>query len=89
MKMTTALEIINREDKGFMVHFDEVKGAMLHSGYFPEKHEGEKLIETADEAWELAKSFAKKTKGKFVNIYVIGSDFRPLPDHSKNTILNR
>ena len=78
MKMEEAQEIINGEDKGFMVHFDECGDGMLRSNYFPDKHAGEALIGTEDEAWELAASFANKTYGKMVNIYVIDHNFKPV-----------
>ena len=89
MNMATALEIINRDNEGFMVHFEKVERGMLYGDYFPEKHQGEELIKTEDEAWELAKLFAKKTKGSCINIYVIGSNFKPVPDYNKRTISNR
>ena len=38
MNMATALEIINRDNEGFMVHFDKVERGMLYGDYFPEKH---------------------------------------------------
>ena len=91
MKYYEALKIINEGlNPGFMVHFEWKKGGMLYSDYFPDKHAGEKLIESEEEAWELAKRFARKTVGKCVNIYVIkGSDFTPVDGYKNKEIENR
>ena len=49
MKFQEAIEIINgKENQGYMVHFEEKKGIMLHSDYFPDKHAGEDLIKTEE-----------------------------------------
>jgi len=89
MKLKEAMKIIGKDDSGFMVHFEKVEGAMLCGGYFPDKHDGENLIETAEEAWLLAQRFASKTKGKYVNIYVIDGDFKPVHDYKMRTFKNR
>lgn len=77
MKYQEALDIINRK-KGYMVLFDVKEGIMLRSDYFPEKHAGESLIETVEEACDLAEKFAKATDGKVVNIYVVDNTFSPI-----------
>ena len=89
MKMKDALQVIEGSNKvfGFMVSFERTGGGMLRSDHFPDKHRGEKLIELEDEAWELARKFAKKTRKKCVNIYVVDQDFSPTT--SGKTIKNR
>jgi len=90
MKLKKALEIIDgQETEGYMVHFEHKRGGMLHSDYFPEKHDGETLIKTEEEAWELAIRFAEKTKGKCLNVYVIGSNFVPVKGYREREIENR
>lgn len=90
MKFQEAIEIINgKENQGYMVSFEKKEGGMLRSDYFPDKHAGEVLIKTEEEAWELAKRFASKTKGKCVNIYVIGSNFVPVIGYEMKRIINR
>jgi len=89
MNFKEAMKIIDSDDSGYMVHFEKIEGSMLRSGYFPDKHADEELIETEVEAWDLAKRFASKTKGKYVNIYVIDSNFRPVADYQNQTIKNR
>ena len=89
MKMSEAMSIIGGRKLGYMVSFEERKGGMLHSEHFPDKHAGEELIETEEEAWSLAKLFAKNTKGKMVNIYVINQDFSPTKNYKDQMIENR
>lgn len=89
MKMSEAQKIIDGEPPGFMVHFEQAGDGFLRSDYFPDKHAGEKLIETEGEAWQLAHAFAKKSIGTAVNIYVISSDFRPVPGYQNQIIENR
>jgi hypothetical protein len=81
MKMSEAMEIIENESKGFMVSFKRRCGAMLISGYFPERFEGETLIPTEEEAWDLAERFSEKAGERFVNIYVVDSNFIPVPNY--------
>jgi len=76
--MQEALNIIETKESGFMVHFEKREGGMLSSDYFPDKHAGEELISTLNEAWELAERFAKATNDTYVNIYVIDHDFYPV-----------
>lgn len=91
MKFDEAMDIIkgSSNKSGFMVHFERVEGSMLVSDYFPEKHQGEKLIETEDEAWRLARKFAQKTTGRYVNIYVIDEHFYPVKEYKNKEITNR
>lgn len=89
MRMNEAVAIINMERTGYMVHFEHVEGSILRSDHFPDKHAGEALIGTEEEAWVLAAKFAAATVGKCVNFYVIGSDFRPVPRYAERMIVNR
>lgn len=90
MKYYNALKIINEGlNLGFMVSFEWKRDGMLKSDHFPDKHAGEKLIETEEEAWELAIKFASRTKGKCVNVYVTKSDFVPVEGYSLRCIKNR
>jgi len=96
MKMSQALRIIKSNEKkiskrksgkeGYMVSFEEVRGSILASGHFPDKHAGEKLIKTEDEAWNLAKRFADASGPNYVNIYVIGKDFCPVAGYDKKEL---
>lgn len=96
MKMLEALKVIRPEPvqppfPGFMVHFDKVEaGRPLESDYFPEVLKGEEPVATEKEAWELAKDFAAKSFGRYVNIYVIRRcDFTPVPGYEGRKIKNR
>lgn len=62
---------------------------MLASDYFPDKHAGEALIASEDEAWDLATKFAARTKGRCVNIYVIKANFSPVDGYRARLIENR
>lgn len=88
MKYKDAMDIINGDQViGFRVHFERKEGKMLRGDYFPEGRE--KLIETEEEAWDLARRFASKTRGECVNIYVVGSDFRPVDGYESQYMPNR
>ncbi len=89
MKMGEAIGIINMERTGYMVTFEWKQGRMLTGDHFPDKHGGEPLIATEEEAWVLASKFAAATKGRVVNVYVIGSDFAPVPRYRERMIENR
>jgi len=86
--MSEALSIIDGKPQGFMVSFEWKRGYILTSDHFPDKHAGEPLIETEVEAWELARTFAKKTKGKCVNIYIINHEFSPVRGYECKKIEN-
>lgn len=81
MKIKDALDIIG-EPSGYMVSFEWCGDGMLRSDHFPDKHAGESLIDTEEEAWILANKFAKKMRGRVCNLYIIGDDFVKVP-HSK------
>lgn len=91
MKMWEAMDIINKKDKeyGFMVSFEHAGDGFLRSDHFPDKHASEKLIPTEEEAWELAHRFARQTKDKCVNIYVIDQNFSPVNGYKTRKIKNR
>lgn len=77
----------NEERKGFMVDFEHrIHETLLRSSHFPDKHAGEPLIETEDEAWELARKFAEILPQDYVNIYVIKEDFRPVDDYEEKIL---
>ena len=75
--------------RGFMISFDVVKGNMLHSDHFPDKHAGEKLIKTEDEAWLIARRFASATDETYVNIYVIDDSFSPVKNYDLKKLKRR
>ena len=80
MKMSRALELIkyNKEiNTGFMVVFRVGTNIQSKEDYFPDKHSGEKLIETVEEAWYLAKQFSKVSKN-YVGIHVVDSSFNKI-----------
>ncbi len=91
MRMHKAQEIIKGEPRytGFMVSFEEVKGRLLHSDHFPDRHAGEPLISSESEAWAMAQAFASKTRGKYVNIYVVDVNFSPVQGYAEKMIKNR
>jgi len=88
MKFKKAMEIINSV-VGYMVSYEKKNGSILCSGCFPDKHAGEALIKTESEAWVLASKFAAKTKGVYLNIYVVDSSFKPVSGYEKRKIINR
>lgn len=77
-----ALKTIPRSKRGFMVSFEVRNGWIFESNYFPEKHDGESLIASEEQAWDLAKKFAYATGPEVVNIYVIDSTFSPVSNYS-------
>lgn len=91
MKMSKALSIIatGEMEPGFMVHFERREDGLLVTDYFPDKHAGEPLIATEEEAWELAQKFAAATVGRCVNVYVVRSSFAPVKDYLFRRIKNR
>lgn len=90
MKMHEAMRIIRDvKPKGYMVSFERSDGRFLTSDYFPDKHAGEPLIETEEEAWELAQRFAANTTGRYVNVYVVDRNFAPVPNYKQKIIKNR
>lgn len=90
MKYQEALRIIREGlNPGYMVSLERVEANMLCVDYFPDQAAGEELIPTEHEAWKLAKAFAKKTHGKYVHIYVVKSNYIPVPDYRQLMIENR
>lgn len=89
--MQEAIDIMEGEPKhaGFMVHFEKVVDKFLHSGYFPDVRDGEEPIKTEQEAWVMAAQFASKTRGSYVNIYVVNRDFSPVDGYRAKMIENR
>ena len=88
MKMSKAMEIIEPKiTTGFRVSFEVVEGCMLRSDYFPDHNE--LLIPTEAEAWNLVERFAINTRGRYVNIYVVDSDYKPVKGYDKKMIKNR
>jgi len=90
MKIQEAMDIIEKKESGFMIHFERRKGSILSSDYFPDKHLGEELISTENEAWELADRFARATKPEeIINIYVIDQNFNPVNNYDSKSIRRR
>ena len=89
MKMQDALDIIHNKPKGFMVHLEWDDGRFLRTDYFPNSlNSKEELIPTEWEAWELAERFAKATKGRTRNLYVVDASFNPVKGYEQRKILN-
>ncbi len=89
MKTKDAMRMIEDHERGFMVHFEVDTGNILRTDYFPDKSEGEELINDVEEAWTLAKRFAKAGENhNIVNVYVVNQDARPVTDYEKRK-LNR
>ena len=86
MKFQEALDIINKKEKGYMVSFEVLERGMLRSDHFPDKHAGELLIPTEEEAWILAEKFANSTGSDVVNIYVIDNTFSPVKGYDKKKL---
>lgn len=89
MKMRDALDRIEGKTTGFMVSFEWYGDGFLRSDHFPDKHSGEKLISSENEAWELCNKFAQAMKGKVCNLYVIDQNFSPVNGYEARKIENR
>lgn len=87
--MNDAINIIEGQSDGFMVHVHWVQDKFLRSDYFPDKRIGEDLIGSEEDAWILANKFAKKTIGKAVNIYVVNASYIPVEGCQEKHINNR
>ena len=59
---------------------------VVFSHHFPDKHGGEPLIKTEEEAWRLANRFASATGNDIVNIYVVDSQWSPVKDYNLKRI---
>ena len=82
--MKEALDIINYKP-GFMVRFSRL-GKIDH---FPDKSSGDELIQSEEEAWELARKFAANMRGRAVTIYVVDQDFKPVEGYEQKFLSNR
>lgn len=89
MKMKDAMNEIYNKPKGYMISFEWCGDGFLRGDYFPDKHDGEELIQTEREAWDLAYRFAIATKGRTCNLYVIDHNFKPVDGYKKRYIKNR
>lgn len=94
MKMSEAISIIGGGQKkmGYMVSFEWADHGILKGDHFPDKHAGEDLIPTEEEAWTLAMLFANKTRNlpvPAVNIFVRDQDYNPVPGYEEKEIKNR
>lgn len=78
MKIIDEYETRANEPTGYMVAFERREHGMLCSDHFPDKHAGEQLIETEEEAWELAKRFDDATGSDCVNIDVRDQSSMPV-----------
>lgn len=91
MKLSEAKRIIHeggfKRPRGYRVHFEKIDGKFLMSDYFPERNEP--LIEYEEEAWALAASFAAKTFGQCINIYVVDERWAPVDGYWERKIVNR
>lgn len=89
MRMAEALKIaaIGLRPKGYRVSYSHVNGFIVECGYFPDRDEP--LIPSEDEAWELARAFARATFEKYVNIYVVDDRYAPVPGYADKRIQNR
>ena len=81
----TIEKVIN--PKGYRVSFERKEGNFLISDHFPDKDEP--LIDTESEAWILARTFARSTVGKCVNIYVVNDNYTPVAGYRDKIIINR
>jgi len=92
MKMQDAQDIICGEPlkvPGFMVSFEIKDGCILESDYFPDQGVGEPLIKSERHAWDLARAFAKMMVGRALNVYVVDSDYKSVPNYEVHQIENR
>lgn len=88
MRMKEAIEIIEGKS-GFVVRFSEAIRGGLKTDFFPDTDAGEMPIPYAEEAWSLAGMFAKRTVGRFFDIYVAGVDFKPGEGADRRTMNKR
>jgi len=71
---------------GYRVEFEKQEGGILRSDHFPD--DGEPTIPIEEEAWALAKEFARAGKHKgIVNVYVIqGNDYKPVEGYKERKL---
>lgn len=89
MTMKQVLDVLNNRPEGFMVSFEWWGDGGLTSDYFPDRKAGDLLIPTEHEAWELARTFARATKGSTCNLRVVNDQHIPVKDYEKREIKNR
>jgi len=98
-------EVPRTAEAGYMVRVNVVSGTpesglKYTSFHFPDKHKGEHLIGSEEDAWALAELFGILCKDhrftifndpcyRIEDIYVIGHDFRPVKNYDKRTIVLR
>lgn len=75
-----------KDPKGFMVKFEHKIDGTLRGSQFPDKHAGEPLIKTEEEAWELARKFAESLPQDYVNIFVVKEDFCPVEGYEEKIL---
>lgn len=91
MKFQQALEEINTyKNPIYLVHFEWIRGGVLESDYFPDVRNGEVGFSDEETAWNWAIQFAKATKGRTCNLYVIMyPGFSPVVGYNERLIKNR
>ena len=62
------------EDYGYLVHFEHCGNGLLRGDFFPEVRLGEEPFQTKEEAEMVGVKYAKATKGKTCNFYLVRSD---------------
>ena len=78
MEMSQVEKAIS-ENYGYLVHFEHCGDGLLRSDYFPEVRLDEEPFKTREEAEMVGVKYAKATKGKTCNFYLIRSDsFTPV-----------
>jgi hypothetical protein len=87
MKLQDAMDLIHNRPQGFRVAFEWCGDEFLRSDYFPDREES--LISTEAEAWELADRFARVTRGRTCNLYVVDYRYMPVTDYKLRKIANR
>jgi len=85
MKFAKARELI-RGAAGYRVTFEVIEGSILRSDHFPDNDEDTIPIE--EEAWQLARLFAKaREKEGIVNVYVVhGDDYTPVTGYKEKEL---
>ncbi|MEE8289754.1 MAG: hypothetical protein V3R25_10120 [Nitrosomonadaceae bacterium] len=77
MKLSEAMAIIEAKTE-YLVHFEHIDSGMLRGDYFPDVMGGEAAFKTEDGAIAVGEDFARATKGKTCNFYIVRADnFRP------------
>lgn len=78
MKISEVMKAIEN-NHGYLVHFEHYGDGLLRGDYFPDIHGGEEPFETEDEAIAMGIKYAKATKGRTCNFYLVrGDNFTPV-----------